>query len=60
MVVMGEARERYRWEPVAVAQQFERMPLAHGHRDAFMRRERRLSWAEIRCERWPDGSTPAR
>jgi hypothetical protein len=26
VVVMGESGERYRWEPIAVAQQVERIP----------------------------------
>jgi hypothetical protein len=47
---MGESRERCRWEPVAGAQQVERMPPAHGHRDAIMGLRRPLCWAEIRGE----------
>lgn len=48
MVVRGVAGDRYRWEPVTIAQLLERTAATHGDRDALVDGDRRCSWRQTR------------
>jgi fatty-acyl-CoA synthase len=50
MVVKGNAGERYRWEPITIAQLLERTAVVHGERDAMVFGHRRVTWAQARAE----------
>jgi fatty-acyl-CoA synthase len=50
MVVKGNAGERYRWEPITIAQLLERTAVVHGERDALVFGHRRVTWAQARAE----------
>jgi fatty-acyl-CoA synthase len=50
MIARGTAGERYRWEPITIAQQLERTAAAHGERDALVQGERRRSWDQTRAD----------
>jgi fatty-acyl-CoA synthase len=50
MIVTGPPSERYRWEPLTIAQQLERTAAAWGDRAALIAPQRRLTWQEVRDE----------
>jgi fatty-acyl-CoA synthase len=50
MIATGVAGERYRWEPITIAQLLERTAAVHGERDAMVFGDRCVSWAQARDE----------
>jgi fatty-acyl-CoA synthase len=50
MIVSGPPGQRYRWEPLTIAQQLERTAAAFAEREALIAPERRLTWGEVREE----------
>jgi fatty-acyl-CoA synthase len=50
MIVTGTAGDRYRWEPLTIAQLLERTAVTHAERDALLGGGRRLTWAQARDE----------
>lgn len=48
VIITGPPGERYRWEPITIAQQLERTAAEHGQREGLIAPEQRLSWSEVR------------
>jgi fatty-acyl-CoA synthase len=50
MIVSGPPSQRYRWDPLTIAQQLERTAADAAERESLIAPRRRLSWGEVRDE----------